>query len=158
MKRNYDEMMVDDVFVGFVNETIKANFRVVRKIRNEEIKGFKAADDKLVMMTETKNVYFEVMTSGQDVCYFYDLLDELTGEEHKRTVYTIIDGFERAGNHAVMIRDIKSIIKEVGAKADANEVFSMMLDGFKGKNLVKMADQEHDLKKYVLIALERMCE
>lgn len=154
---DYSEMMMQEVFYGQVADAIKASYKTIRNIQVKDIKGFKAAGENLVMMTEHGDVRFEVMTSGMDIFMFYDLLEDITGEEHERTIFINADGYEAAGNHGLTIRNIKNIIKEVSAKADAHEVFSMMLDGFKGKNLVKMADQEQNLKKYVLMALERMC-
>lgn len=158
MERNYDEMMMDEIFVDFVKDTIKASFTTVKDIKFDDIKGFKAAGESLVMMVnESKDVCFEVMKSGFDVYEFYSLLDAITGDEHPKTVYNIIDGYVNAGNHALMFYNISKIIKEAKADVTSHEVYSMMLDGFKGKNLVNMAEQEHNLKKYVLMALERMC-
>lgn len=49
---------------------------------------------------------------------------------------------------------IQRLLDAAGSDVAAYEIYNVMLDGFKGQNLVTKAEQENDLHKYVMMALE----
>lgn len=61
-------------------------------------------------------------------------------------------------NHIMKLLDIERILVGINLNYKPADIFEIMIDGFKGKNLVKKAEQEDDLKKYVLMAVDKFIE
>ncbi|KXL52823.1 hypothetical protein CLNEO_18460 [Anaerotignum neopropionicum] len=53
---------------------------------------------------------------------------------------------------------IQRLLDAAGSDVAAYEIYNVMLDGFKGQNLVVKAEQENDLQKYVMMALNKFIE
>lgn len=157
--KDYSEMIMDEIYAHAVMKQIKASSKIIRNVNLNKVTKFIEDGNKVVMLLDDgREICFEVMKSGFDVWMFYDTIDEISSEENNRTMYTNASGFVRIGNHVLLMRDIKKILEVLGTEIPASSVLSVMLDGFNGQNLVDKAKEENNLKKYVHIALERMCE
>lgn len=71
--------------------------------------------------------------------------------------YVMYNNFEQF-NSTVQFADrlihIQKELDAAGSDVAVYEIYNVMLDGFKGQNLVTKAEQENDLHKYVMMALE----
>lgn len=63
--------------------------------------------------------------------------------------------YGHALDHVCRLLQINKIMTKHNFKATAQDVHEVMLDGFKGVNLVKKATAENNYEKYVLMAVER---
>lgn len=70
--------------------------------------------------------------------------------------YVIYNNFEQF-NSTIQFADrlihIQKELNSAGSDVAAHEIYDIMLDGFEGQNLVTKSEQENDLHKYVMIAL-----
>lgn len=61
-------------------------------------------------------------------------------------------------SYIMKLLNIERILNKMNLNFKADDIFEVMIDGFNGKNLVKKAEQEDDLKKYVLMAVDKFIE
>lgn len=136
---------------------VKKNiFDFIENLNPNNIDSFKVSEDKLkvvMTMNDGEEIEFPVKTKlGNYV--FYTVLEKIKGEESIKPVLTNVNTYITIANNTMTVNDIRNILLEVGSDANPNDVKSIMLDGFKHANLFTFAEQENNLKKYVLIALE----
>ncbi len=143
------------------------------KIMIKTVKGSK--DMKEINLSKVNNIIsvwedgilvVKVSTSDGDLYQFPTLtaMQIHTCNEFLRTLDLIPGEFIFFKNHRQYensidcfhtLLEIKNVLVTEGIKEDAFDVYRIMLDGFKGKNMVKKAEQEHNLKKYVHLALNK---
>lgn len=135
--------------------------KIVDNVKLDDIKTFTQADDAVVMaLKDGQEVRFEVMKDACDRFDFYDMIRKIkvTKQEQPMSHFTDVLGYVNQGLHHLKLNEIKHITDEAGVDVDPSEIKSIMLDGFRGRNLVTEAEQERNLKKYVLIALDKHLE
>lgn len=135
--------------------------KIVDNVKLDDIKTFTQADDAVMMvLKDGQEVRFEVMKNSADIHSFNSMIEDIkvTRREEPKSLYTNILGYVNKGLHHLKLNEIKHITDEAGVDVDPSEIKSIMLDGFRGRNLVTEAEQEGNLKKYVLIALDKHLE
>lgn len=135
-------------------------YNFIETLNPNDIKSFKASDDRLKVVLRLKDgeeTEFPI-NNGFGVFEFYLLIEKISEEEPIKSVYKSVDGYVNRAYNAMRNLDIKNILAEVGSKATPKDIRYIMLDGFKHTNLLKLAEQENNLKKYVLIALNLLNE
>lgn len=139
----------------------KEKMNIIDNVKLDDIKTFTEADDAVVMvLKDGQEVRFEVMKDAFDRFYFYDMIDRIkvTEQEQPMSNFVLVFGFVDTGLYHLKLNEIKHITDEAGVDVDPSKINSIMLDGFKGRNLFTEAEQEGNLKKYVLIALDKHLE
>ena len=139
----------------------KNEMKIIENVKLDDIKTFTEADDAVVMvLKDGQEVRFEVMKDAFDRFYFYNMINEIkaTKQEQPMSHFVLVFGFVDTGLYHLKLNEIKHITDEAGVDVDPSEINSIMLDGFRGRNLVTEAEQEGNLKKYVLIALDKHLE
>lgn len=61
-------------------------------------------------------------------------------------------------SYVMKLLNIERVLNSMNLEYKPADIFDVMIDGFSGKNLVKKAEQEDDLKKYVLMAVDKFIE
>lgn len=139
----------------------KEKMNIIDNVKLDDIKTFTQADDAVVMvLKDGQEVRFEVMKDAFDRFYFCNMINEIraTKQEQSMLHFTDVLGFVNIGLNHLKLNEIKHITDEAGVDVDPSEIKSIMLDGFKGRNLFTEAEQEGNLKKYVLLALDKHLE
>lgn len=129
-------------------------------LNTNDIDGFRMSDDetKVIMtMKDASEIEFSFI-NGFDIFWFYDLLDRIAGKQLHRTVYTSTSGFLKEAEHAMLLKNIRSICKAAGVHADPEDIHSIMLDGFHHRNLVSEAKKSGTLEQKVHTALNKFNE
>ncbi len=133
------------------------NRNLIKSLDTNSIDHFHLSEDAstLIMTLNDESEVELTMKDGFDIIAFYELLKRISGTDFLKTCFTSAEGFLNAANHAMILKDIRKICKETGAEVEPADIPSIMLDGFRNRNLVHEAKQSGDLKKSVCEALER---
>ena len=139
----------------------KEKMNIIDNVKLDDIKTFTQADDAVVMvLKDGQEVRFEVMKDAFDRFHFYNMINEIRATKQEQSIlhFTDVLGFVNIGLNHLKLNEIRHITDEAGVDVDPSEIKSIMLDGIKRKNLLAKAEQEGNLKKYVLIALDKHLE
>lgn len=140
---------------------VKKNmFDFIEILNPNDIDSFKVSDDQLkVVMTmkDGEKVEFPIKT-GFGNYEFYILIEKITGEKSIKSIFPDAESYIAIADNAMTTNEIRNILLEVGSDANPNDIKDIMIDGFKHTNLFTLAEQESNLKKYVLIALKLLNE
>ena len=136
------------------------NKNLIESLDTNTIECFRLLDDKTkVIMTLKDGSEVELFfKNGFDIIRFYDLLNRIAGKNFAKTIHTTAEGFFCEAQHAMMLKGIRSILQAKGEDVDPEDIHSIMLDGFKGRNLVTEAKDTGDMEQAVLTALDRYKE
>ena len=136
------------------------NQNLIESLDANNIDNFHLSEDESkVMMTLKDGSEMELtMKDGFDIIRFYDLMKKIAGQEMHITCYTSAKGFLNVANHAMLLNGIRTICMEAGNDADPEDIHSIMLDGFRPRNLVQEAKQTGKMKEAVLEALGKLNE
>lgn len=132
----------------------------IESLNTNNIDSFRLSDDetKVIMTMKDGSAMDFTFRSGFDIFWFYDLLDKIAGKQLHRTVFTSAKGFLNQAEHAMLLKDIRSICKAAGSNADPEDIHSIMLDGLHHRNLVSEAKKSGTLEQKVHIALNKFSE
>ena len=133
------------------------NRNLIKSLDTNNIDHFHLSEDasKVFMTLKDGSEVELTMNDGFDILAFYDLLKRIAGTDFLKTCYTSAEGFLNAANHAMLLKDIRRICKETGSDADPEDIHSIMLDGFRPRNLVLEGKQTGSMEEAVLEALEK---
>lgn len=107
----------------------------------------------LVISMSDETVGFE-LKDGFAIFFCKEFIKSLNLLPDEHTIYNNFEQFKSAIQFVDRLIHIQKELDAVSTDATAYEIINVMLDGFKGQNLVVKAEQENDLHKYVMMALE----
>lgn len=135
------------------------NFNGIEEINPNEVRSILGVWESkvLVMKVATSNeglYYFPTLTAMQiHICN--EFIRSLNLLPNEYVYFKTHEQYENLISCIGSLIKIKSVLLEESIVANPYNIYSMMIDGFNDKNLLKKAEHEQNFKKYVFMAVEK---
>lgn len=130
-------------------------------INSSRIEGLnlniQAATPTLIITMPDETISYE-LKNAFSIASCKDFLKSLNLVPTDQVIYNNFEQFKTQIYHISQLISIDRVLKLEESDALASDIFEIMLDGFTGQNLVTKANQEADLHKYVVMALNKFNE